>query len=123
MKQDEILYGIKLRSLFDLYCHEFQSSNNDKMRTLSILNHYGLLKKVIKEYRKKYRENERKDIVDAVKPTLLFHVKNLNPEKFWIAYSKRKMDDIIDILSSELERYFDTHNVADYIRKRNRKNC
>ena len=71
MKQENILNGIRLRSLFDSFSHEFKSSTiDDKIVTLSSLNHFGLLKNVIKEYQKEYKEKGRMDIANDVNSTL-----------------------------------------------------
>lgn len=103
MKQENILNGIKLRSLFDSFSHEFKSSTiDDKIVTLSSLNYSGLLKIVIKEYQKEYKE--RADIVNDIGSTLNIFVKKLNPKKDLKIYGdyKTSLKVIIEILETEL---------------------
>jgi hypothetical protein len=110
MKKDIILNGIKLRSLFDSFSHEFKSSTvENKILTLSILNNFGLLKEVIKDYQREYKEKERNDIVDDVNSTLNFFVKILNPEKALKTYgeNKVKLNSIIEVLEKELKMFSD----------------
>lgn len=110
MKEEIILNGIKLRSLFDSFSHEFKSSTiDDKILTLAGLNNYGLLKKVIKEYQKKYKENGRADIVNDIASTLNIFVKNLNPENHLNFHEdgKLELESIIKVLESELEIFSD----------------
>lgn len=110
MKKENILNGIKLRSLFDSYSHEFKSSTvENKILTLSVLNNFGLLKKVIKEYQKNYKEQGRTDIVKEVNSTLNLFIKTLNPDKTFDIYTKEnaKLKDIIETLEKELKIYSD----------------
>ncbi len=105
MKQETILNGIKLRSLFDSFSHEFNSSTvENKILTLSALNHFGLLKKVIKDYQKNYKEQRRTDIANDVNSTLNFFIKTLNPKK---VHNEEKLNKIIEILETELKIYSD----------------
>ncbi len=106
MKQEILLNGIKLRSLFDSFSHEFKSSTiDDKILTLSSINHYGLLKNIIKEYQREYKEKGRMDIVNDVNSTLNIYIKNLNSEKYLKIYGedKVKLNSIIEILENELK--------------------
>lgn len=110
MTEEIILNGIKLRSLFDSFSHEFKSSTIDgKILTLASLNNYGLLKKVIKEYQKKYKENGRADIVNDIPSTLNIFVKNLNPEKHLELQGDDKLElkSIIEVIERELKIFSD----------------
>lgn len=110
MTEEIILNGIKLRSLFDSFSHEFKSSTIDnKILTLAGLNNYGLLKQVIKEYQKKYKENGRADIVNGVTSTLNIFVKNLNPQKHLEFHGDEKLElkSIIEVLERELKIFSD----------------
>lgn len=101
MNQENILNGIKLRSLFDSFSHEFKSSTvENKILTLSTLNHYGFLKKVIKEYGKKYKENGRNDIVKEINTTLCFYITTLNPKN---VQDEENLNKIIEVLENELK--------------------
>ena len=105
MNQENILNGIQLRSLFDSFSHEFKSSKvENKILTLSALNDLGLLKKVIKDYQKNYKEKGRTDIVKEVNSTLLFFINTLNPNK---VYDEEKLTKIIEILEGELKLFSD----------------
>ena len=110
MKQENILNGIKLRSLFDSFSHEFKSSTvENKILTLSALNKFGLLKKVIKDYQKNYKDQGRIDIVNEVNSTLNFFIQTLNPEKTLktLGENKVKLSEIIEVLEKELKVFSD----------------
>lgn len=110
MNQETILNGIKLRSLFDSFSHEFKSSTvENKILTLSALNKFDLLKKVIKDYQKNYKDQNRTDIVNEVNSTLNFFIKTLNPEKVLKIHgeNKVKLSEIIEVLEKELNVYSD----------------
>jgi hypothetical protein len=107
MKQEIILKGIKLRSLFDSSSPEFKSSTvENKILTLSILNFFGLLKKVIKDYQKNYKNQGRTDITNNLNSTLNFFIKTLNPK---IVRNEEKLNKIIEILETELKIYSDVN--------------
>lgn len=110
MNQENILNGIKLRSLFDSFSHEFKSSTvENKILTLSALNKFGLLKKIIKDYQKNYKDQNRTDIVNEVNSTLNFFIKTLNPEKVLKTHgeNKVKLSEIIEVLEKELKVFSD----------------
>ena len=110
MNQENILNGIRLRSLFDSFSHEFKSSTvENKILTVSILNNFGLLKKVIKDYQNEYKEKERADIIREINATLNFFIKTLNPEKALKIHgdNKVKLSEIIEVLEKELKVFSD----------------
>lgn len=106
MKEEIILKGIKLRSLFDSFSHEFKSSTiDDKILTLAVLNDYDLLKKVIKRYQKKYKKDGRADIVKDIALSLNIFITHLKSEKHLKFYGddKLELESIIDLLERELK--------------------
>lgn len=105
MKQETILKGIKLRSLFDSFSDEFKrASVESNIITLATLSKFGLLKRVIRQYQKWYKEQDRADIANGVNSTLNFFIKTLNPEK---VHNEKKLNKIIEILETELKLYSD----------------
>jgi hypothetical protein len=116
MKQENILNGIRLRSLFDSFSHEFKSSTiDDKIVTLSSLNYTGLLKNVIQEYQKENKAKGRADIANDIGSTLNIFVKKLNPKKDLKIYGENKvsLNNIIETLETELKIFSNANYSKD----------